>query len=230
MSAHHKRYRLHSQETWCQCFELPWWFWGCWSDGSGPGGFPQASGDHRGVWGSWGHSKGMHTRALNGFLGDPDWHGKNGAGGFARQAAGVTQTTAVLAGKSSAPKKQTQSLMRVLQFVAICAKPGRVFMARLLNFLRDCPELGEVTILDEVKADVDWWLKFLPFYNGVSIIPDRFWSEPDSIIAGHWRLVSGEIFSRHLPPEYSGPGNAHKRSGNVDPDSCPESVGEIPRW
>ena len=76
MSARHKRYRLHSQETWCQCFELPWWFWGCWSEGSRPGGFPQASGDHRGMWGSWGHPKGMHTRASNGFLGDPDWHGK----------------------------------------------------------------------------------------------------------------------------------------------------------
>ena len=65
-------------------------------------------------------------------------------------------------------------------------KDGRVlsrFLIRLLNFLRDCPELGEVTIPDEVKADVDWWSKFLPFYNGVSIIPDRFWSEPDSIIA-----------------------------------------------
>ena len=37
--------------------------------------------------------------------------------------------------KSSASKKQTQSLIWVLQFVAICVKPGRVFMSRLLNFL-----------------------------------------------------------------------------------------------
>ena len=41
--------------------------------------------------------------------------------------------------RAAATKKQTQSLVGVLQFVAISVKPGRVFMARLLNFLRSCP-------------------------------------------------------------------------------------------
>ena len=85
--------------------------------------------------------------------------------------------------KTSASKKQTQSLIGVLQFVVICVKPGRVFMARLLNFLRECPQLGEAIIPEEVKADINWWVTFLPFYNGVSLIPERFWSNPDSIIA-----------------------------------------------
>ena len=85
--------------------------------------------------------------------------------------------------QASTLKKQTQSLIGVLQFVAICVKPGRVFMARLLNFLRECPELGEAIIPEEVKADINWWVTFLPFYNGVSLIPERFWSNPDSIIA-----------------------------------------------
>ena len=57
--------------------------------------------------------------------------------------------------KTSASKKQTQSLIGVLQFMAICIKPGRVFMARLLNFLRECPELGEALIPEEVKDDTN---------------------------------------------------------------------------
>ena len=105
----------------------------------------------------------------------------------------------------SVTKKQTQSLVGVLNFVAICVKPGRIFMSRILNFLRTCPELGECLIPDELRADIRWWLTFLPFYNGISVIPDRDWSDPDDIIAcdacltgaGGW--YQGQYFHATFP-------------------------------
>ena len=42
-------------------------------------------------------------------------------------------------------------------------------------------------------------------------------------------LVPGEIFPYRIPQVHSGIGYAHKRPGDVDPDSCSEGVGEISR-
>ena len=107
--------------------------------------------------------------------------------------------------RAAATKKQTQSLVGVLQFVAICVKPGRVFMARLLNFLRSCPELGECPVPDDLRADLRWWLTFLPHYNGVSVIPEVDWSDPDATFAcdaclsgaGGW--FQGQYFHTAFP-------------------------------
>ena len=61
--------------------------------------------------------------------------------------------------------------------------------------------------------------------DGVSLTPERFWSNPDSIIAcdaclTSWRrgLVSGEIFPYCIPTVHSGIRYAHKRPGDVNPD------------
>ena len=53
------------------------------------------------------------------------------------------QTIAMLAVENFSIKKQILSLIGVLQLVAICIKPGRVFMVRLLNFPQEYPELGK---------------------------------------------------------------------------------------
>ena len=99
----------------------------------------------------------------------------------------------------SITKKETQSLVGVLNFVAICVKPARTFMSRILNFLRSCPELGECLIPDELRADIRWWLTFLPYYNG------RDWSDLHDMIAcdacltgaGGW--YQGQYFHATFP-------------------------------
>ena len=78
-------------------------------------------------------------------------------------------------------------------------------MSRILNFLRSCPKLGECLIPDELKAYIRWWLTFLPLYNGISMIPDPDWSDPDDIIAcdacltgaGGW--YQGQYFHATFP-------------------------------
>ena len=108
-------------------------------------------------------------------------------------------------GKENATKQELQVLLGKLHFVANCVRPGRVFVSRLLNCLRAFPETGKVRLSDEVRKDVNWWLRFMPTYNGVSMMPWQQWSEPDSVLStdacltgcGAW--VADEYFHCQFP-------------------------------
>ena len=85
--------------------------------------------------------------------------------------------------KQAASRKELQQLLGKLHFACKCVRQGRVFVSRLLNLLRTTSERGSVELSDEAKADIKWFQRFLPEYNGVSLIPDREWSEPDVVLA-----------------------------------------------
>lgn len=68
-------------------------------------------------------------------------------------------------------KEQLQSLPGKLSFVTACMKPGRVFMSRLLHNLRSFPSHRvRHPVSHHMKADIAWWLSFLPVFNGFSLI------------------------------------------------------------
>ena len=80
-------------------------------------------------------------------------------------------------------KKELQSLLGKLHFVCKCVRQGRVFVSRLLNFLREIPETGSAIITQDVKGDLKWFKVFLPSYNGISMMPPLEWSDPDDVLA-----------------------------------------------
>ena len=65
-------------------------------------------------------------------------------------------------------KKQLQSLLGKMQFVAKCVRPARVLVFRLRNKLTNIHEWEWVD--SEMIKDLHWWAMFLPKYNGVSIL------------------------------------------------------------
>ena len=69
-------------------------------------------------------------------------------------------------------KKQLQSLLGKLSFVTACVKPGRLFMARLLNSLRECKHAASYwyPITTTMLLDIQWWLEFRPRYRHISLI------------------------------------------------------------
>lgn len=85
--------------------------------------------------------------------------------------------------KSKCSRRELQSLLGKLQFVAACVRPGRVFTMRLLTLLRATPKSGSIDIPQDTKADLMWWRDFLVCYNGVSMMPQSVWSQPDEILA-----------------------------------------------
>jgi hypothetical protein len=63
-----------------------------------------------------------------------------------------------------------QSLLGKLNFVAQCVKPGRIFISRLLNWLREISDKGSFCIPLDLKLDLLWWNTFLPLYNVSAIL------------------------------------------------------------
>ena len=82
--------------------------------------------------------------------------------------------------------RDVQVLAGKLQFVSQCVKPGRLFISRILDFLRDFNGLkprAKLAIPQEVRKDLFWWARFMEQYNGVSCVPESDWSQPDLVFA-----------------------------------------------
>ena len=108
--------------------------------------------------------------------------------------------------RRSTNRRDLESLIGKLNFVATCVRAGRIFISRLLNFLRAMPRDVVMHILDDVKKDIKWWQKFMPTYNAKSMMQLEEWSEPDQILASDACLQGcggmakdGEFFHAEFP-------------------------------
>jgi hypothetical protein len=96
----------------------------------------------------------------------------------------ITRLLSSWLNKHNATRKQLESLIGKLLFVAKCVPPGRIFVGRLLDVLRGLNGRNPTfTVNIEIRKDVRWWAAFMETYNGVSIIPEPSFSKPDSVIA-----------------------------------------------
>ena len=75
--------------------------------------------------------------------------------------------------KSTISKKELQSLLGKLFWVARVVKYARAFMGRLLDQLRSLSKVHDgkkVPFSEESKKDVRWWAEYLEHFNGVTMI------------------------------------------------------------
>ena len=75
--------------------------------------------------------------------------------------------------KTTISKRELQSLLGKLFWVARVVKYARAFMGRLLEQLRSLSKVHDgkkVTFSDESKKDVRWWAEYLEHFNGVTMI------------------------------------------------------------
>ncbi len=95
----------------------------------------------------------------------------------------IRELTASWLNKASASRHEVESIVGKLNFVATCVRPGRVFISRMLNFLRGLSASGKHAIPPDFTLDVKWWNVFLESYNGISMLPTADWSHPDQVFA-----------------------------------------------
>ena len=74
-----------------------------------------------------------------------------------------------------------QSLLGLMSYITVCVCLARIFMMALLNGLRGLPHHATLPITDDKRADLEWWLHFLPKYNGISIIPSPIY-DPHMVV------------------------------------------------
>lgn len=104
-------------------------------------------------------------------------------------------------------RKQVESVAGKLGFIASCVRPGRLFISRVLEFMRGLPPVGKFEVPKEFKKDLLWWKAFLPSYNGVSMMAVQRWCFPDEVFAsdaclsgcGAWFCERSEYFHLTFP-------------------------------
>ena len=99
---------------------------------------------------------------------------------------------------------QLKSLLGKLQFVVNCVRPGRVLVLRLHNQLSTAKTAKNI-ISEQMRKDLQWWGRFLPQYNGVSIMwmqqctsVDEVFST-DACLTGLGGICGDEYFHAQFP-------------------------------
>ena len=107
--------------------------------------------------------------------------------------------------KTVVTRRETESLLGKLQFIGKCVKPGRVFIARLINWMKDLSRQGKHRIPMEARKDIAWWARYITQFNGTSIIWMHNNPEVDKIIAtdasksGFGGISGSEYFRGRFP-------------------------------
>lgn len=86
-------------------------------------------------------------------------------------------------------RRQLESVIGKLQFVCNCIRSGRVFLNRLLNFLRKTKVGIRYRLPEQAKADLKWWEICLPGFSGTSMMWYEAFEFPDERAAAD---ASGE--------------------------------------
>ena len=85
--------------------------------------------------------------------------------------------------KTETTRKELESLIGKLQFVAMCVRQGHIFIARLLNLLRSMVRNRKYSVPLEARKDIFWWFVYLLKYNGTSIMWYLNKEQVDTVIA-----------------------------------------------
>lgn len=73
--------------------------------------------------------------------------------------------------RQSCTKRELLSLIGKLTFVSRVVKPGRTFVRRMIDLASRIKHLHyKVKLNKEFQCDVDWWLAYLPDWNGICMI------------------------------------------------------------
>ena len=72
--------------------------------------------------------------------------------------------------KTAISKRHYQSLLGKLLYIHKCVRPARVFVNRILATFRANASSRSIHLSEDFQKDIQWFLTFLPAYNGVSYI------------------------------------------------------------
>ena len=86
----------------------------------------------------------------------------------AEKLSQIKQLCKKWANKMVCTKRELQSLLGSLLYVAKCIKYARCFLNRMLTLLRENFDKKSITVTADFKKDLNWFNTFLSVYNGVS--------------------------------------------------------------
>ena len=107
--------------------------------------------------------------------------------------------------KKSCSKRQLQSLLRSLLFIYKCGKPARLFLNRMLEFLRSMRPQRIATLSAAFFRDLNWFCTFLNQFNGVVYYdprPIQAELHLDACLTGMGGIFENQCYSLPIPKDF----------------------------
>ena len=134
--------------------------------------------------------------------------------------------------KNFSTLNEVQKLAGLLNFACKCVKSGRVYLSRILNFLRSFGANKFCTrkVTTIVRKDIMWWKEMASHFNGISLITDAKWSKPDEIISSDSCLVGGGAFLNGKYMHFSYPAKLKKLKLDINQLECMMVIVALKKW
>lgn len=81
--------------------------------------------------------------------------------------------------KKVVTRRQLESIIGKLQFVCNCVRSGRLFLNRLLNFLRRTKVGERHRLPEQARADLSWWKHCMEIFQGTTMMWYKQFEFPD---------------------------------------------------
>ena len=102
----------------------------------------------------------------------------------------IKQSINLIIKRKTVTRKQLESIIGKLSYIADCVRSARLFICRLLDLLRSVTRKHHhINLSSEAKKDLKWFLLFMESYNGRTAVPEDVWCTPDQILATDSTLV-----------------------------------------
>ena len=106
--------------------------------------------------------------------------------------------------KPMATLRDLRTLLGKLLYISQVCPPARLFLNRMLDTLRQCPEQSSVTLSPEFHMDLAWFDQFLPTTNSTFLIhqDDRHLVHLyiNACMSGCGALTAGRAYHATFPP------------------------------
>ncbi|XP_055340648.1 uncharacterized protein LOC129589798 [Paramacrobiotus metropolitanus] len=84
----------------------------------------------------------------------------------------------IFSAKKSCCKRDLLSLIGKLSFATKCIPAGRIFLRRMIDTSQSVKQLHQhLTLTREFHADLQWWIRFLPQWNGTTSFLEPEWTD-----------------------------------------------------
>ena len=110
-----------------------------------------------------------------------------------------------VATKKSLSKKSYQSLIGKLIYIHKCVAPAKTFINRILSLSRSNSHKSRIQLTQDFFRDIQWFLKFLPAFNGVTFfrkspIPRLDSLHLDTCLSGLGAIWNHRVYSTPIIP------------------------------
>ena len=117
----------------------------------------------------------------------------------------IYQMCCEVATKKSLSKKTYQSLIGKLIYIHKCVAPARTFINRILFLFRSSSQKSRIHLTQDFFRDIQWFLKFLPAFIGVTFFRKSPIQSPDSMhldacLSGLGAIWNQRVYSTPIIP------------------------------